>query len=298
MIPSSFRTQLSQIFFQIMSRSRQRISPACKNQSGELKGTSLHKSDFVNFLVSDRYKTLFCYVPKVACGNWKRIFLVLNGHFNTTTEISGPMAHESGLIDTLDKYSVEEIRYKLLKYKKVVFVREPLERVLSAYRNKFTTTYNKRYHHRYGVEIIKKYRKNLTREITDEDQVTFDEFVKYLIDLRPDRRDVHWELQHNLCFPCSVSYDFIGKYESLKLDAARALEVMGASERITFPDIGKNRTGKDTKTLMRQFYSQISVQDFVRLQKIYEMDYNLFEYRKPTYSEVLSGSQPTLAKKL
>ena len=167
---------------------------------------------------------------------------------------------------------------------------------MSAYRNKFTTTYNaKTWHHRFGIEIIKKYRKNLTREITDEDQVTFYEFVKYLIDLSPEGRDVHWELQHNLCFPCQINYDFTGKYGSLKLDAACALEVMGASERITFPDIGKNRKGKDTKTLMKQFCSQIREHDFLRLQKTYEMDYNLFKYRKPTYSEVLNGSQPAFA---
>ena len=82
------------------------------------------------------------------------------------------------------------------------------------------------------------------------------------------------ELRHNLCFPCQINYDFIGKYESLKLDAACTLEVMGTSERITFPDIGKNRKGKDTKTLMKQFCSQIREHDFLRLQETYKMDYS------------------------
>ena len=115
--------------------------------------------------------------------------------------------------------------------------------------------------------------------------------MKYLIDLRPkDKRDVHWEMQRKLYSPCSINYDFIGKFESLKVDAVRVLELLGASERVTFPDIGKTREGKDTKKLMNQFYSQISEQDLVRLQKTYQMDYTLFEYRKPTYSEVVNGS--------
>ena len=143
-----------------------------------------------NILVSNRYKTLFCFVPKVACGNWKRIFLqVLNGQFNTTAEISGSTAHDSGLLDTLDKYSTEEIEHKLQTDKKIVFVREPLERLLSAYRNKFTASYHKRFRQRYAKEMIKRYRNH----------VTLNEFVKYLIHLRPkDKFDIHWELQHKL----------------------------------------------------------------------------------------------------
>lgn len=283
-------------FFQItleMREFRQRIAAKCRN--GEMSATNPHNSTLTNILVSNQYKTLFCFVPKVACGNWKRIFLVLNGQFNTTAEISGPTAHDSGLLDTLDKYSTEEIEHKLQTYKKIVFIREPLERLLSAYRNKFTASYHKRFRQRYAKAIIKKYRKNLT-EVPDEDHVTLNEFVKYLIHLRPkDRLDVHWELQHKLCTPCSINYDFIGKYESLRSDAARTLSIMGASEKVTFPDIGKRREGQDTKTLMKKFYSQISEREFLQLREIYNKDYEIFEYRKPIYSSVaMNGSKPTI----
>lgn len=244
-----------------------------------------------NILVSDRYKTLFCFVPKVACGNWKRIFLVLNGQFNSTTEISGFTAHESGLVDTLDNYSTNEIRLKLQTYKKIVFVREPLERALSAYRNKFTTVFHRKiFNQRVGKKIITIYRKNLTKEVTDDDHVTFNEFVKYLIGLSPmEKPDIHWDQQYNICTPCDINYDFIGKYETLKSDVERALGIMGASEKVTFPDIGKKRKGQETTTLMKKLYSQISEQEFLRLKKIYELDYEFFEYRKPIYSEVLNG---------
>ncbi|KYO28346.1 carbohydrate sulfotransferase 14 [Alligator mississippiensis] len=32
-----------------------------------------------HILVSDKYRFLYCYVPKVACSNWKRILKVLDG---------------------------------------------------------------------------------------------------------------------------------------------------------------------------------------------------------------------------
>ena len=65
--------------------------------------------------------------------------------------------------------------------------------------------------------------------------------------------------------------------------------MMGASNIITFPDNPKIVKQKKTETLIKQFYSQISEGEFVRLEKIYEKDFELFEYHKPTYSEVIGN---------
>ncbi|XP_068700787.1 carbohydrate sulfotransferase 11-like isoform X1 [Montipora foliosa] len=268
-----------------MRKFQQRIETKCKSKYGVVEAAAVpHSSTLRNTLVSNRYKTLFCFVPKVACGNWKRVFLVLNGHFNTTAEISGETAHNSRLLDTLDKYTSQEITQKLETYKKILFVREPLQRVLSAYRNKFTTEYHKRvYHERVDKEIVKKYRGNST---IDHQYATFNEFVKYLIDLRPrEKLDIHWKPQHHICDPCSIKYDFIGRYHTLKSDAKRALGIMGVNNEIEFPDIGKRNNGQ---RIMRQFYSEITENEFLRLRKIYDMDYQLFEYRKPRYSEIFN----------
>ena len=67
----------------------------------------------------------------------------------------------------------------------------------------------------------------------------------------------------------------------MRSDAARALSIMDASEKVTFPDIGKRREGQDTKTLMKKFYLQISEREFLQLREIYDKEYEMFEYRKP-----------------
>ena len=267
-----------------------RYSTTCRNQYSKRKATIPQNSTLAHLLVSNRYKTLFCYVPKVACSNWKRIFLVFNGHFTTVDEIERTQAHESPLLDKLIKYREEEIRHKLETYKKIIFVRDPLERVVSAYRNKFAFDYQKKFHHLYGISIIKKYRKNLTREVTDEDHATFNEFVKYLVDLRPTHfRNEHWSEQYKLCSLCDINYDFIGRFESLEADAVRALEFMGASKVVTFPKLEKRPEGQETKSTLEKFYSQISKNEFASLTKMYEIDYELFGYHKPSYSEVVNG---------
>ena len=273
-----------------MKRRIKKISTTCKSQYSDLEAAIQYNSTLKNILVSNRYKALFCFVPKVASSNWKRVFLVLNGHYNNMSEISRTTAHETSLLDKLDRYSKEEIRNKLEAYKKIMFVRDPLVRVVSAYKNKIEYDYGRKFHHRFGKQIIKKYRKNLTREVTDEDHATFNEFVKYLIDLKPKQyRDIHWEEQNKICSPCSINYDFIGKFESLKSDAEHALRIMGASDKITFPDILASFEKQKTKTLLKQFYSQISQWEFVRLEEMYEKDYELFEYHKPSYYEVIDN---------
>ncbi|KAJ7363292.1 Carbohydrate sulfotransferase 11 [Desmophyllum pertusum] len=143
-------------------RLQERISTACKKRAGGVAETTLlSKITRHHVLVSNRYKTLFCYVPKVACTNWKRVFHVLEGHFNTTAEINGTLAQAHKSLDTLEEYSDDEINHMLQTYKKIVFIREPMMRVLSAYRDKFV--YGEvEFHQTFGKNIIKKFRKNFT----------------------------------------------------------------------------------------------------------------------------------------
>lgn len=200
--------------------------------------------------------------------------------------------HHKNLLDALIKHhSKHEVDHMLQTYTKVAFVREPMERILSAYQNKFAQDYeHRKYHRQYGKYIIKKYRKNFTGEVTNEHYPKFNEFVKYLIDLPPNKvRDEHWERQHKLCSPCVINYDFIGKYDTLKSDAAHALELMGASDVITFPDKGKKPEGQETKTLMKTFFSMISEEEFIQLRNVYDKDYEIFGFHKPTYSEVIGS---------
>ena len=195
--------------------------------------------------------------------------------------------HGTGLLHFLQEYSHKKVDHMLKTYKKIAFVREPMERLLSAYRDKFAYDYGRDFHHRYGAKIIKKYRKNFTGEVTNKHHVTFNEFVKYVIDLRPrDKHDEHWDLQCNLCSPCDINYDFIGKYDTLKSDAALALQLMGADKVVTFPDFGARPAGKRTKTKMKAFFSRISEDEFMRLEKIYEKDYKVFGFDKPNYPKV------------
>ena len=43
----------------------------------------------VSVIVNDKYKVLYCFIPKVACSQWNRVFLALDNRTNVK-EIHDP----------------------------------------------------------------------------------------------------------------------------------------------------------------------------------------------------------------
>ncbi|KAG5282637.1 hypothetical protein AALO_G00058180 [Alosa alosa] len=126
------------------------------------RGGVLTPEDLRHLVVDDEHGLLYCYVPKVACTNWKRVLMVLTGkgRYHEPLAIPANEAHVPGNLRTLSEYSAAEINRRLRSYLKFIFVREPFERLVSAYRNKFTRSYNTAFHKRYGTKIIRRHRPN------------------------------------------------------------------------------------------------------------------------------------------
>ncbi|XP_033028117.1 carbohydrate sulfotransferase 14 [Lacerta agilis] len=230
-----------------------------------------------HLLVSDKHRFLYCYVPKVACSNWKRILKVLGGTLeNVNTQLK--MDHRRDLV-FLSDMKPDEIRYRLKHYFKFVFVRDPMERLLSAYRNKFGEI--KEYQLRYGVEIVKRYRKNPGQSAGDD--VTFSEFIQYLLDEDVERMNEHWMPIYNLCQPCAVRYDFIGSYERLNEDANYVLGRVRAPSFVQFPERQSWYKPVTPETL--HYYLCKTPRGLIKeLLPKYILDYSLFAYPLPNVS--------------
>ncbi|KAL4635441.1 Carbohydrate sulfotransferase D4ST1-like [Arapaima gigas] len=221
--------------FQILQEIRNRTIRTMCGQKNMPRGVwSLsplqRKTLLQHILVNDEHRFLYCYVPKVACSNWKRVLKVLSGALRSV-DVNIKMNHKSDLVFLAD-LEPEQIEHRLRTYFKFMFVREPMERLLSAYRNKFGEI--EAYQRRYGVEIVKRYRKNAGR--TAGDDVTFAEFLRYLVDEDAERMNEHWMPVYNLCQPCAVSYDFVGSYEHLQRDASYVLRRVMAPPQVHFPE--------------------------------------------------------------
>ncbi|XP_077565762.1 carbohydrate sulfotransferase 11 isoform X2 [Stigmatopora nigra] len=267
---------------------RERVAEACRASSeSSRKRRVLTPGDLKHLVVDEEHELLYCYVPKVACTNWKRVMMVLTGHgkYSDPMEIPSNQAHIPSNLKTLNQYSIGEINRRLKTYLKFLFVREPFERLVSAYRNKFTLKYNSSFHKRFGTRIVRRYRKNATAEaLANGDDVSFKEFAEYLAD-PATRRDgplnEHWQTVYQLCHPCHIRYDLVGKYESLEEDADYVLRLAGAADSPRFPSYAKSTRTTDAMTA--QFFANVSVEQRRRLYRLYEPDFLMFNYSTPAY---------------
>ena len=237
--------------------------------------------------VNDKYRFLWCAVPKVACTNFKRVLLILSGKVNTTNPadlVSADVHHVlERHLHRLNSYTAPQIRYRIRNYYKFMFVRDPLERILSAYVNKFTMHYNEVFKLKYGIKIIKKFRRRPTQHaLLKGDDVTFNEFVRYL--LKPaisQPLEPHWRQFYKLCAPCVVQYDAIGKYETMSADVDFVMDELGISHLVSFPK-GTAVDGKGKTTqVMQDYYKTVPAELIHQLWELYSVDYSMFGYPYP-----------------
>uniref|UniRef100_A0A3B3CCH4 Carbohydrate sulfotransferase n=1 Tax=Oryzias melastigma TaxID=30732 RepID=A0A3B3CCH4_ORYME len=267
---------------------RDQVVDACRTYSASSrKRRVLTPGDLKHLVVDEDHELIYCYVPKVACTNWKRVMMVLTsrGKYTDPMKIPSNEAHIPSNLKTLNQYSISEINHRLKNYLKFLFVREPFERLVSAYRNKFTLKYNSSFHKRFGTRIIRRYRKNATQDaLVNGDDVKFKEFIEYLVDPATQKDgplNEHWQTVYQLCHPCHIHYDMVGKYETLEDDSNYLLELVGVGNFLRFPSYAKSTRTTDIMTA--QFFSNISSQQQIQVYQLYKMDFHMFNYSIPSY---------------
>ncbi|CAG5130795.1 unnamed protein product [Candidula unifasciata] len=262
----------------------------CKQQHPhKVAYEQIPKGKLNSILVDERHKLLFCQIPGVAINEWRKIMLVLSGVVNTTNietitggDVYGKYAK---LPKRLDEYSDKQRAEMLKKYFKVIFVRDPLERLVIAYRTKFVSKSSKYFHRAYGSPIIKKYRKKATAaEIKEGTSVKFSEFVKFIIDNEHSGAEAlneHWEQYYKQCHPCLVDYDFVGTFEQAEKDTRSVIDKLKASKSVKPPYVTDTKAVSQSE--LTKIYSEITPLELNSLFKIYSPDYTLFGYHCPSF---------------
>lgn len=269
--------------YQIQSKRKQIMKETCSKYKSNNRRiiTPYHVS---RIFVEDKYRVLYCEVPKAGCSNWKRVLMVLNGLASSTKDIQHNTVHYGNYLKRLDGFDRKGIYHRLNTYTKMLFIREPFEKLVSAFRDKFEHP-NNYYHPVFGKAIISRYRVNATKEaLRTGSGVKFKEFIQYLLDVhRPVGMDIHWDHVNRLCSPCLIDYDFVGKFESMEEDANFFLHLIGAPQNLTFPKFKDRHSNEERTTtkITQQYFAQLSPSQRQQSYDFYYMDYLMFNYSKP-----------------
>lgn len=233
-------------------------------------------SDVANQLfVEHKHKFIYCEVPKVGCSNWKRtIFVLQSGLDAKVSEIEHDNIHHTSLIKRLVSYPPALQKEFLSNYTKVMFTRHPLERLVSAYRDKLLHS-EPFYSTTVANEIKAMFRKNKN----SSGKVSFQEFVSFIAAKPPQNLDIHWKPMFLLCDPCNIHYDIVGKYETLGLDSEHVLKAIGAPESLQYPSLKRYGSEKRTDgSITLEYLRQLTSEQIEKIKKVYEMDFFLFNY--------------------
>lgn len=235
-----------------------------------------------HFMVDDRNKYIYCYIPKVACTQWKKVMMftadTADKPFQDISHIDVHYKNKLPLLSDTEKYSDIDVLERLADYTKLMVVRSPLERLVSAYQDKFLSN-------AYDAAAFKKnYARNMIKAVRGEDVETgdgmqFKEFLQYLSSgyQKPGSFQEHWKPMYDLCHPCSINYDFIAKFSTLEDDSNRILDnvIQGIErQRIEFPKVVPSKTPE----ILEEYLAEIDPALLEAVKRIYMADHEMFGY--------------------
>lgn len=182
---------------------------------------------------------------------------------------------------------------RLNTYFKFLIVRDPFERLISAFKDKFVKNprFEPWYKHDIAPAIIRRYRKSHRDGEGGTPGLRFEDFVRYLGDVEGRRRHVdrqfgehviHWVTYAELCAPCEIRYDVVGHHETLESDAPYILKAAGIERLVSYPAIPPGIT-RYNRTKVEHYFSGISKRDIRRLYSRYQGDFHLFGYPTPDF---------------
>uniref|UniRef100_W5MXA1 Carbohydrate sulfotransferase n=1 Tax=Lepisosteus oculatus TaxID=7918 RepID=W5MXA1_LEPOC len=266
------------------------VSAVCRNSTlKNLTHTPISKFVLDRIFVCDKHKILFCQTPKVGNTQWKKVLIVLNVFFSSGAASILNLTQRSHLTEynQLSSVQITSIKHWLNTYFKFFIVRDPFERLISAFKDKFLQNprFEPWYKHDIAPAIIRKYRKSRA-EATG---LRFEDFIRYLGDPGRRRLDqqfgdhiIHWVTYVELCAPCDVKYSVIGHHESLERDAPYILKAAGIDHLVSYPTIPPGITLYN-RTKVEKYFSGIGKRDIRRLYARFQGDFSLFGYRKPDF---------------
>lgn len=235
----------------------------------------------------------------------RRFFFVLQGIIPQETITWDVVSEEKYLGPGVQKASFlnhsltdTERIHKIKTYYKFIIVRNPLERLLSAFLNKIAPPLDFERLDTFEMHkrsILEKYRpQDLERWSKDngsfELQVSFNDYVRWIIDSDNALLNEHFAPIIEDAHPCRIRYHFYGNFKMYSSDVAHIMQKLNVSAEY-FWDKSVHGPGHETKDYLQHYYSQLTTELrehlFEDLYQELDFYYHLYPEEKASHVKLL-----------
>ena len=176
-------------------------------------------------IVDHQHKVAYCYIAKNSCSTWKAILANITSGGKVKTSMSHDELNDFHKdISKYGKYGLTYEQYNdtLSTYTKLLIVRHPMDRLVSAYldkvyRDKAFKLFVMRIAERYRLKKLMDYQIHTYGQFVTKP--SFKEFLRMIV--KQDSRlatNEHWDQYFFRCNPCHIDYDYVLKVETMEHD--------------------------------------------------------------------------------
>ena len=178
----------------------------------------------------------------------------------------------------LHKYSQDEIDFRLDNYFKFFVVRNPFDRLLSSYRDKFRGE-PLNFSPMFSGVIEEHFGNNTKRDSSGRQLIDVEQFLELVAEEPRRFTDSHWSEYIGRCNPCSIRYDHVVYLETLEHDIDVVFDHMIGLDgtRPVIPRRNSKNAAPD-KDKHNDVLRTIDPEIVRGLHKRYDRDFELFGY--------------------
>ncbi|XP_056419401.1 carbohydrate sulfotransferase 14-like isoform X2 [Hyla sarda] len=213
---------------------------------------SLNASDSAEHLLSrmmlsHKLMTLYCKSADVTIEGWEELVQSIERRSDVT--LRKPLPVEDSGPDSLAKYNPTMLAQVLRTYTKVLFIRDPYERLVSLY-----------LHGNAGA-------------------ITFEEFIEDILMMEAGEGGISSSSIIHLCSPCFVQYDYIVMTDFLKAELPHLLKRMGLPESVELPASIDQDNKATSRWLSKNLFRGLRQEQFKQVSQLYSWDFAAFPLR-------------------
>ncbi|KAM8945395.1 carbohydrate sulfotransferase 11-like [Pelodytes ibericus] len=245
-------TITSDAFLHVQQLRKQQLKEFCLHHPELSRLESMQTAEHLlsTMTVNNKLQMVYCMAEGTGIDTWDKLLELVKMKDEVTIEtpvIDFYKPNASLAPSQQNGYNLTMVEHVLRSYTKVIFVREPFERLVSAYSQ--------------GLA----------------EDLTFDEFVEDVLSAVDASEDGRGPIV-SLCQPCFIKYDFIVTHDSLTPEVFHLMKRMGLPDHVLRPEFSDAQSRITRKWLTKNLFKGLTTEQAQQLSEAYSADFEAFSF--------------------